>query len=112
VAAWIHCRRIGAPPLQIADAMAMVVAIGIGLGRIANFINAELWGRPTDLPWGVIFPGEAAQACPGPLGMTLDGLGSARATPRSFTRRRWKGLILGRSCSGWPGARRLKRPGR
>ena len=30
---------------------------------MANFINAELWGRPTDLPWGVVFPGEAAQAC-------------------------------------------------
>ena len=33
------------------------------LGRIANFINAELWGRPTELPWGVIFPGAFAQAC-------------------------------------------------
>jgi phosphatidylglycerol:prolipoprotein diacylglycerol transferase len=35
------------------------------LGRIANFINAELWGRPTDLPWGVVFPGDLAQFCPG-----------------------------------------------
>jgi phosphatidylglycerol:prolipoprotein diacylglycerol transferase len=31
-------------------------------------VNAELWGRPTDLPWGVIFPGEAAQTCPGVMG--------------------------------------------
>ena len=31
--------------------------------RITNFINAELWGRPTDVPWAVAFPGEAAQAC-------------------------------------------------
>ncbi|NNE86469.1 MAG: prolipoprotein diacylglyceryl transferase, partial [Silicimonas sp.] len=38
------------------------------LGRIANFINAELWGRPTDVPWGVIFPGQAAQTCAGVLG--------------------------------------------
>jgi phosphatidylglycerol---prolipoprotein diacylglyceryl transferase len=39
------------------------------LGRLANFVNAELWGRPTTLPWGVIFPGEAAQTCPGIEGL-------------------------------------------
>ncbi len=64
VAGLIFCRRNGAPPLQIADAMALVAPIGIGLGRIANFINAELWGRPTLQPWGVIFPGQSAQNCP------------------------------------------------
>ena len=48
--------------------MAVVAPIGIFFGRIANFINAELWGRPTDLPWGVVFPGQAAQACPGVVG--------------------------------------------
>ncbi|MBV0892233.1 prolipoprotein diacylglyceryl transferase [Paracoccus sp. Z118] len=63
LAAWIFARRNGIPPLRLADALAVATPIGLGLGRIANFINAELWGRPTDLPWGVIFPGEAAQAC-------------------------------------------------
>ena len=48
-----------------ADMLALGTPIGLFLGRIANFINAELWGRPTDLPWGVIFPGTAAQNCPG-----------------------------------------------
>jgi len=43
---------------NVADAVAMVAPIGLFLGRIANFINAELVGRPTSLPWGVIFPGE------------------------------------------------------
>ena len=43
--------------------LALAAPAGLLLGRAANFINAELWGRPTDLPWGVIFPGEAAQAC-------------------------------------------------
>lgn len=38
------------------DTMAAVVPIGLFFGRIANFINAELWGRPTDLPWAVVFP--------------------------------------------------------
>lgn len=69
VAAWIYCRRHGVPALGLADALAVATPIGLGLGRVANFINAELWGRPTDLPWGVIFPGEAAQDCPGVSGL-------------------------------------------
>ena len=65
LATWAWARTQGVPVLRLADAMAVVAPIGIFFGRIANFINAELWGRPTDLPWGVIFPGEAAQACAG-----------------------------------------------
>lgn len=68
VASWWFCRRHGIPALRLADALAVATPVGLGLGRIANFINAELWGRPTDLPWGVIFPGEAAQACAGITG--------------------------------------------
>lgn len=49
----------------VADTIALASPPAILLGRIANFINAELWGRPTSLPWGVAFPGEAAQNCPG-----------------------------------------------
>ncbi|WP_071797171.1 prolipoprotein diacylglyceryl transferase [Natronohydrobacter thiooxidans] len=64
IAGLIFCRRHSVPPLQIADAMALVAPIGIGLGRFANFINAELWGRPTLQPWGVVFPGAQAQSCP------------------------------------------------
>ena len=41
---------------------------GLLVGRIANFINVELWGRPTSLPWGVIFPGQRAQECPEVIG--------------------------------------------
>ncbi|ODM41475.1 prolipoprotein diacylglyceryl transferase [Cereibacter johrii] len=51
--------------LPVADLLAAATPPGLFLGRIANFINAELWGRPTTLPWGVAFPGEAAQNCPG-----------------------------------------------
>ncbi len=58
-------RGIGFVPL--ADCLAIATPPGLFFGRIANFINAELWGRPTDLPWGVIFPGMAAQDCPGVL---------------------------------------------
>lgn len=68
LASWWYCRRHGIPALRLADALSVATPIGLGLGRVANFINAELWGRPTDAPWGVVFPGEAAQNCPGVTG--------------------------------------------
>lgn len=63
VAAYLFFRRNLVPYASGADLLALAAPAGLLLGRVANFINAELWGRPTDLPWGVIFPGEAAQAC-------------------------------------------------
>lgn len=63
LACWLYIRRYSLPVLSVADLVAHSVWPGLLLGRLANFINAELWGRPTDLPWGVIFPGQAAQAC-------------------------------------------------
>lgn len=69
LAAWAYARRNGIAPLRLADALAIAAPAGLFLGRIANFINAELWGRPTTAPWGVIFPGEAAQDCPGVEGL-------------------------------------------
>ena len=43
--------------LRLLDVVAAVQPIGQFFGRIANFINGELWGRPTNLPWGIVFPG-------------------------------------------------------
>lgn len=43
--------------LRLTDVLALATPVGLGLGRIANFINGELWGRTTDLPWGMVFPG-------------------------------------------------------
>jgi phosphatidylglycerol:prolipoprotein diacylglycerol transferase len=65
LAVLLFCRARRLPLGSVADLVALGTPPGILLGRIANFINAELWGRPTTLPWGVIFPGEAAQDCPG-----------------------------------------------
>ena len=61
---WYHKVNV----TKLADGLALATPFGLMLGRIANFINAELWGRPTDLPWGVIFPGQAAQTCAGVIG--------------------------------------------
>lgn len=50
-------RKHGITFFQLADFAAPMVPPGLGFGRIGNFINAELWGAPTDVAWGVVFPG-------------------------------------------------------
>lgn len=52
----IFCVRRRFSLLMLGDLAVAAVPIGLGLGRIGNFINGELWGRVTDLPWGMVFP--------------------------------------------------------
>ena len=54
----------GIPIASGADLIAFATPPGLFFGRLANFVNGELWGRPTDSRFGVIFPGERAQDCP------------------------------------------------
>lgn len=54
-----YSRRHHVPLWNLADNLAVVAPIGLGLGRVANFINGELWGRIATVPWAVIFPEEA-----------------------------------------------------
>ncbi|MGI9230005.1 MAG: prolipoprotein diacylglyceryl transferase [Gammaproteobacteria bacterium] len=56
VALWYFSRRERKAFLTVADYLVPVGPLGLFCGRIGNFINAELWGRPTDLPWGMVFP--------------------------------------------------------
>jgi phosphatidylglycerol---prolipoprotein diacylglyceryl transferase len=53
---YLFARRNAISPLTVADICAAVVPIGLLLGRMANFIKPELWGRPTDVAWAIIFP--------------------------------------------------------
>ncbi|MDZ4096676.1 MAG: prolipoprotein diacylglyceryl transferase, partial [Paracoccaceae bacterium] len=88
VAVAVFCKREGIALLSTADLMAAATPPGLLLGRIANFINAELWGRPTSLPWGVAFPGDAAQTCEGILGICA-------RHPSQLYEAVMEGLILG-----------------
>lgn len=64
IASFLYSRRHNIPTLSLGDLVAFTVPPGLLLGRLANFVNAELWGRPSELPWAVVFPGIAAQDCP------------------------------------------------
>jgi phosphatidylglycerol---prolipoprotein diacylglyceryl transferase len=55
-AAWWFCRKESIPLLALGDLIIVTAPIGLGLGRLANFINGELYGRVTTAPWGMIFP--------------------------------------------------------
>ena len=82
--AWKH--KISIP--KLADLAALCTPPGLLFGRVANFINAELWGRPTDAPWGVIFPGVRAQDCP-------DVEGLCARHPSQLYEAGLEGLLLG-----------------
>lgn len=61
VAMVLFARARGFDPWRLFDVIAAVAPIGIGLVRIANFINAELYGRVTDVPWAMVFPTDPTQ---------------------------------------------------
>ena len=80
----LFARRVGVPVLAAMDPTAASVPIGLALGRLANFIKPELWGRPTDVPWAMIFPGSD---------------GRCRAIQASFTKRASKASRCSSSCA-------------
>ncbi len=87
-AALVFARRYKIAALSLADLVAHTVPPGLLLGRLANFVNAELWGRPSELPWAVIFPGTAAQDCP-------DISGLCARHPSQLYEAALEGLVLG-----------------
>ncbi|ARE42170.1 Prolipoprotein diacylglyceryl transferase [Rhodovulum sp. P5] len=99
-------RKHDIPLLSASDALAIAAPQGLLFGRLANFINAELWGRPSDVPWAMVFPGDLAQFCPG-----WDQVPCARH-PSQLYEATLEGLVLG-AVILWLVLRRdaLKRPG-
>jgi phosphatidylglycerol:prolipoprotein diacylglycerol transferase len=63
-AMWLFARRYRKSFFHVSDFTAPLIPIGLGAGRIGNFINGELWGRVTDVPWGMVFPDPRAGGLP------------------------------------------------
>ncbi len=103
----LYTRAQKIPLLSAADALAVATPPGLFLGRIANFINGELWGLPSHLPWAVAFPGPEAQDC-GPNWLTI-----CTRQPSQIYEALMEGVILG-TVLLWLAWRRgwLKFPGR
>jgi phosphatidylglycerol:prolipoprotein diacylglycerol transferase len=92
----LFARARGMPLLQAGDAVALAAPAGLLFGRLANFINGELWGRVTDVPWAMVFP----------------GAGPEPRHPSQLYEAGLEGLALG-AVMWWLALRRgwLKRPG-
>jgi phosphatidylglycerol:prolipoprotein diacylglycerol transferase len=58
IAMWLYGRKLGHTIWRMTDFVAPIVPLGLGFGRIGNFINGELWGKPTDVPWGFLVNGQ------------------------------------------------------
>jgi len=59
VAIWLYGRRLGRRFWEMGDFVAPLAPLGLGFGRIGNFINGELWGKPTDVPWSFNVNGQS-----------------------------------------------------
>jgi phosphatidylglycerol:prolipoprotein diacylglycerol transferase len=67
IAFWLFARRYKKPLFEVTDFITPMVPLGLGFGRIGNFINNELWGKPSDLPWAVIPPDQVQALHPSQL---------------------------------------------
>lgn len=98
------CRKHGLKFLEMADITLVAVPLGLGLGRLGNFINGELWGRPASVPWAMVFPSD-------PLGLPrhpsqlyefgLEGIALFLAMFLLSRRRPPNGVLLGTFLMGY-----------
>lgn len=107
LAAVLFTRARGGNWLSSLDLLGAVATIGIFLGRLANFINAELYGAPTDLPWGVVFPTDPLQVARHPSQLyeaALEGLIlflAIRIATHVFYALRRPGMVAGLFAIGY-----------
>jgi phosphatidylglycerol---prolipoprotein diacylglyceryl transferase len=110
-AIFLFCRERKIALLGFADIIACAVPIGLFFGRIANFINGELWGRPTDVDWAMIFPGDPDHLPRHPSQLYeafLEGIVLFLllwVLQRFFSARRRQGLLTGTFLAGYGVAR-------
>jgi phosphatidylglycerol---prolipoprotein diacylglyceryl transferase len=112
IAAIIFTRKRGINPLRFGDLLGCAAPIGLFFGRVANFINGELWGRAADVPWAMIFPtGGPFPRHPSQLyEAALEGLvlfAVLFAMSRSESVRRRPGLLMGTFIAGYGIARSI-----
>jgi len=94
-AMWLYGRKLGTGFWKLTDTIAPVVPIGLGAGRIGNFINGELWGRPTELPWGMqLNCGEFPDVCFGQLRLPAGTEWSPPLHPSSLYEALLEGLLM------------------
>ena len=98
------CRFNGIPLFSAADLIAISTPPGLFFGRVANFINTELWGKPTDIGLGVVFPGDRAQDCP-------EVIGPCARHPSQLYEAGLEGILLFTILAIFAFSGLLKRPG-
>ncbi len=105
-------RRGGRPMWRVGDAVALAVPSGLLLGRLANFVNGELWGRPASVPWAMVFPDPRAGGLPRHPSQlyqaALEGLALGLLMWWLATRRGWlrrPGAMVGAFLAGYGVAR-------
>jgi phosphatidylglycerol:prolipoprotein diacylglycerol transferase len=62
LAVWLYGRKLGKTFFEMTDFIAPLAPLGLAFGRLGNFINGELWGKPTDVPWGFVVDGTTRHA--------------------------------------------------
>ena len=94
-AMWLYGRRHGRRFFELTDFIAPFVPLGLLAGRLGNFINGELWGKPTDLPWGMQVPcSRFATLCYQKLGLPPDAAWTPPLHPSQLYEALGEGLLL------------------
>ncbi|MGD8908340.1 MAG: prolipoprotein diacylglyceryl transferase [Chromatiales bacterium] len=94
LAMWLFARRHGRTFFQATDFVAPLVTVGLGAGRLGNFINAELWGGPTTLPWGMRVPCDIAEGLCSRLGLPPGTAYSLPVHPNQLYEFLLEGVVL------------------